>query len=401
MPWTLVFVLTIYLPLLAINFYVGRKLLDAITVLKGWSRKRVRQVLVALLGFVNLLPVVFFAAYQLKGRVIVPEFAGDNLLVDLLLTYPFWIALVIAFQLFILYVVADITKFWILRFFRRQQEWWRMIEPRFVVGAFLVILVYSGFRIYADTWTVRIVEKEVHVPESFSALDGLRIVQVSDVQGDGRTTYETMRRFVRRVNSLQPDLILFAGDLVTSGTKYVDSSASILGELRSTYGTYAAVGDHDIFSSKSQVVASLVRNGIRVVEDSTVFLTVRSTPVALTVVTYTYSQRPTRDRLLQASRGTDGAYEIFLVHQPAAALIDFAGAKGYNLFLAGHTHGGGIAFGIPGLFLVAPATFESRFVSGFHKVGDMLVSVTNGLGFTLAPIRYHAPAEITMLKLKK
>jgi predicted MPP superfamily phosphohydrolase len=137
------------------------------------------------------------------------------------------------------------------------------------------------------------------------------------------------------------------------------------------------------------------------VEDSTVFLTVRSTPVALTVVTYTYSQRPTRDRLLQASRGTDGAFEIFLVHQPAAALIDFARAKGYNLFLAGHTHGGGIAFGIPGLFLVAPATFESRFVSGFHKVGDMLVSVTNGLGFTLAPIRYHAPAEITVLQLKK
>jgi hypothetical protein len=144
MPWTLVFVLTIYLPLLAVSFYVGRKLLDAITILKGWSRRRIRQVLVGVLGFVNLLPVVFFAAYQLKERVIVPEFAGDNLLVDLLLTYPFWITLVITFQLFILYVVADITKLWILRFFRTQQEWWREIEPRFVVGAFLVILVYSG-----------------------------------------------------------------------------------------------------------------------------------------------------------------------------------------------------------------------------------------------------------------
>ena len=401
MPWTLVFVLTIYLPLLAINFYVGRKILDAVTVLKGWSRKRVRLALIGASAYVNLLPVVFFAAFQINGRAIVPDFAGDNFFVDLLFTYPFWIALVITFQLFILYVLADITKLWVLRFFRRQQEWWRRIEPRFVVGAFFLILVYSVFRIYSDTWTVRIVEKEVHVPASFSSLNGLRIVQVSDVQGDGRTTYDKMRRFVRRVNALRPDLVLFAGDVVSSGTKYVDSSASILGELRSTYGTYAAVGDHDIFSSKSRVVASLVRNGIRVVEDSTVFLTVRSTPVALTVVTYTYSQRPTRDRLLHASMGTDGAYEIFLVHQPAAALIDFARAKGYKLFLAGHTHGGGIAFGIPGLFLVAPATFESRFVSGFHKVGDMLVSVTNGLGFTLAPIRYHAPAEITMLKLKK
>jgi hypothetical protein len=72
-----------------------------------------------------------------------------------------------------------------------------------------------------------------------------------------------------------------------------------------------------------------------------------------------------------------------------------------NLFVAGHTHGGGIAFGIPGLFLVAPARFESRYMSGVYEEGGLLVSVTNGLGFTLAPIRFHAPAEITVLRLEK
>ena len=80
--------------------------------------------------------------------------------------------------------------------------------------------------------------------------------------------------------------------------------------------------------------------------------------------------------------------------------VEFAAARPRQLLLAGHTHGGAIAFGIPGLFLLAPSNFETRYVSGAYQVGHMTVSVTNGLGFTLAPIRYHAPAEIVVVTLR-
>jgi len=74
--------------------------------------------------------------------------------------------------------------------------------------------------------------------------------------------------------------------------------------------------------------------------------------------------------------------------------------EGYNLLVAGHTHGGGVAFGIPGLFLWAPASFESSFVSGLFHLGSLDLIVTNGLGLTLAPVRFHAPAEIVLITLR-
>jgi predicted MPP superfamily phosphohydrolase len=399
MPWTLAFVLTIFPLLAAVNFYVGRKLLDALTRLRGWDRKRTRHVLAGILTYLNLLPVVFLIAYELRGRGITGAFAGDNFTIDLLFTYPFWIALVISVQLLVLYVVADIVKFTILRFLQGPLEWWQKKEPVFVFLAFVFIVLYSAATIVKDTWTVRVVGREVRLPPGFSSLDGFKIAQIADVQGDGRTTPDKIPRFVKRINALHPDLALFAGDLVTSGTRHIDSAAAVLSEIRATYGTYAAVGDHDIFSHKTLAVGALRRNRVIVVEDSTLFLEVKGTRVALSIVTYTYPQRPTGEKLEEVASELGNSYRIFLVHQPAETLVNFAQRKGYNLFIAGHTHGGGIAFGIPGLFLVAPASFETRYVSGFYDVGELVVSVTNGLGFTLAPIRFHAPAEITIITL--
>ncbi|MGH2566839.1 MAG: hypothetical protein ACRDGA_00745, partial [Bacteroidota bacterium] len=79
--------------------------------------------------------------------------------------------------------------------------------------------------------------------------------------------------------------------------------------------------------------------------------------------------------------------------------VHYVSERGYHLFAAGHTHGGAIAFGIPGMFLLAPSRFETKYFTGFYEVADMIVSVNNGLGHTLAPIRYQAPVEITFIRL--
>ncbi|MBI3579837.1 MAG: metallophosphoesterase, partial [Ignavibacteriales bacterium] len=269
------------------------------------------------------------------------------------------------------------------------------------VASLLFISVYSGAVIFKDTWTVRIVEHEIELPSQFSSLAGLRIVQISDVQGDGRTTEHVLINYVNRVNALRPDFIFFAGDVVTGGERYIESTTNVLGKLKSRYGVIAAVGDHDFFSNKVKVIDGLRRNGVLVVEDSTVYFAINGSELAITGITYTYRARPSAEQLSNATGGSLSAYRVLLVHQPAMPLVSYAADKHYNLFVAGHTHGGGLAFGIPGLFLFAPSSVETRYLSGLYKAGEMVVSVTNGLGFTLAPIRFHAPAEITVLTLTK
>jgi hypothetical protein len=267
------------------------------------------------------------------------------------------------------------------------------------VGIICVVAVYSAVVIVLDTWTVQIVEHELRIPLEATPLAGLRLVHISDVQGDGRTTPERLKDYAKLVNDQKPDLILFAGDVVTSGEQYIEETADVMGLMEARLGKIAAVGDHDIFSNKGKAINALRRNGFLIDDDTTLVIRYDSALVSVTLLTHTYRQRPDADDLKQAIIGANGGLKIALVHQPAESLVAFAERSDFHLFLAGHTHGGGVAFGIPGLFLVSPALFESRFVSGFFSVGDMTVSVTNGIGMTLAPFRFHAPAQISVIKL--
>ncbi|HWP82062.1 MAG TPA: metallophosphoesterase [Bacteroidota bacterium] len=392
--------LTIFVPLILVYTYVARRLYQSLTN-PGGNPVLIKRWLVASILYCNLLPVLFLATFLLWGRPGTVAFTGEVRLVDYLLSYPFWIALVITVQLFLVIVCWDIAKLVFLPLYRKHKTKWLSYQNKFVRYAAFLVAVYSIVVTISNTWTIQVRTETIPLPERAAELDGLRIVQIGDVQGDGRTTRDKLESLVAKVNSLEPELILFAGDLVTSGERYIESTASVLGKLRPRIAAIAAIGDHDIFSNKAKVKESLLKNGMIVLEDSTIDIPVRGETISITGVTYTYRKRPSLDTLEQVSNGRNGKYRILLAHQPANSLVDYASSRSYNLFVAGHTHGGGIAFGIPGLLLIAPASFETRYLSGLYNEDGMYVSVNNGIGFTLAPIRYHAPAEITLLVLKK
>jgi uncharacterized protein len=400
MPWTLVAILVISIPLTAINYYVGRKLLWALVRVSARSRSRLKRVVFGIHIALNLLPIVFYLAFLVGGKNVVPAFSGDSRLVDMFLSYPFWIGLIVMIQLLALFVLLDIFGLLTGLLVPRLQEAWLRRKPLLILGSIALIALYSLGVIIHDTWTVRIVYQTIALPDEMSGLKGFRIAAISDVQGDGRTTPEILGRYVARVNSLNPDLVLFGGDLVTSGTRYIESTAKILGGLRSKFGTFAALGDHDLWANKSMVEEALRIQGVTVVEDSTVFLNGNTCEIALSVVTYTYMEKPKPGHFGTVPQGDPPVYRIMLVHQPAESVIELARNEGYNVLVAGHTHGGGVAFGIPGLFLWAPASFESSFVSGLFHLGSLDLIVTNGLGLTLAPVRFHAPAEIVLITLR-
>jgi predicted MPP superfamily phosphohydrolase len=401
MPWIVSTILSIFIPLAAIYVYVCRRLYKSLRIVTVLDPKNIKRVTIVSALLLNVLPILFLATFLLWGREGTKFFSGDYRLVDILVVYPFWFALVIVVQLFLLIILLDVGTILFYSLYRRNREKWRIFKSKTILAIASFVAIYSVIAIIAATWNVRTVTKEVLLPDSFASLDGTRIALIADVQGDGRTTPALLRSFVEQVNSLQPDFIFFAGDLVTSGEKYVASSAEALSRLKSTYSPIAVIGDHDIFSNKEMISNSLDRHGFIVLPDTTIAIEHNGASISVTGVTYTYRKRPDGDALEDMSNGNDGMYKVMVSHQPANSLVAYAQSKGYDLFLAGHTHGGGIAFGIPGLFLVAPASFETRYVSGFYQLGKMLVAVTNGLGFTLAPIRFHAPAEITLLILRR
>jgi predicted MPP superfamily phosphohydrolase len=399
MPWIIGATLTVVAPLLLVYLYLGRKVARALVDLKGWTLRKARWRVTAAILYLNAFPVVFLVAYWIVGREASRLFSGESLLLDLLLVYPFWFALTIAAQSFFLLLAVDVLNFIPLRISPTWKQRWTKIRPRFVVSVLGVMALYCSIVIVKDTWTVRISERTIPVADA--KLDGLRFALITDVQGDARTSADRLRAYVEDVNSLKPDVIFFAGDLVTSGLDYIDSSADVLGGLKARIAKIAVMGDHDYFSDRVQVRNRLLQNSFIVLEDSSTSLDVGPTSITITGITETYRQRISEDAFSSASENIDGPLKVLLVHQPSIRVVEMAEARGYDLLLAGHTHGGGVAIGIPGIYTVAPSNFETRYVSGFYQVGSMLVAVSNGIGMTLAPIRFHAPSEITLLTLTK
>jgi predicted MPP superfamily phosphohydrolase len=400
MPWGLRMLLMFALAGALFQLYVARKTITAVSTVTGWPRRRVRLIAIAVVAWVFLYPLLMLGGYFFGFDRMSQAFQRADLIRDALLTYPFWIGVIFAVQVSLPFLIMDAARLLLFPLYKKHQARWLKVQSLIVIAVAVTGLLYVIARIYIDTFTVRTSEAELRIKNLPAELDGFRIAQVADVQADGRTNGGKLQRYIDRVNRLEPDIILFGGDLVTGGTDYIETGGEAMGKMEARHGVYACLGDHDFFSNSEKVSRSLKENGITLLDNAATLVPVGSAQLALTGITNTYRTRLTAATLESVGQARpQGAVNILLTHQPSEWLVAYAAEQGYDLFVAGHTHGGQIAFPLPG-FLLTGSSFETRYVTGFYKVGGMLVSVNNGLGLTLAPIRYQAPAEITVITLR-
>jgi uncharacterized protein len=380
--------------------YAAYRITSALKRLTDWPRKRINLGAMMVGLWLFAYPFLMLGSYRLEVGWLPMALQRSDTTLDLLVTYPFWIGLILAVELFGLFLLLDIAQMVCFPVYQKHKPRWLKLHSWIVLMVAAAAVSYAIIRVYKDTFTLRVRSSDLTISELPAELDGLRIVEIADLQADSRTNGPLLQRFVETVNALTPDLIVFAGDLVTSGTDYIDTGAATLGELKATHGVYACLGDHDHFSDRDLVAGSLKRSGIQVLDNESIIVPIGSSRISLTGITNVYRTRPSAGALeKQENQRSKSPLNIMLTHQPSPWLVDFASAHGYDLFLAGHTHGGQIAFPLPGLRLCG-SRFETKYVSGFYRAGGMTVSVTNGVGLTLAPIRYNAPAEITSIVLR-
>ena len=80
--------------------------------------------------------------------------------------------------------------------------------------------------------------------------------------------------------------------------------------------------------------------------------------------------------------------------------MNIASSNEYDMYLAGHTHGGQITIFLP-FFNLSPTLIETKYVKGDFNFNNMFVYVTRGLGMSIAPLRYNSTPEITLITLSK
>jgi hypothetical protein len=228
------------------------------------------------------------------------------------------------------------------------------------------------------------------------ALDGFRIVQISDLHLGTILGRRFAAELAARVNALRPDLVAVTGDLVDGSVARVADEVAPLAELRAPHGVYFVTGNHDHYSGADAWAAQARALGWRVLRNEHVGIGEDEAGFDLAGVEDHHASLvsgTSREDLPAALAGRDPARPVILLaHDPTT--FQQAARRGVDLQLSGHTHGGQIW---PFTLLVRLAI---PFVAGLYRRGGSLLYVSRGTGFWGPPMRLLAPAEITELVLR-
>jgi len=229
------------------------------------------------------------------------------------------------------------------------------------------------------------------------ALEGFRMVQLTDLHISRLMHEGWVREVVERSNALRPDLVVITGDLIDGSPQARARDVKPLADLAARHGVIASLGNHEYYFGAERWTRVFEGLGMRVLVNRHAMI--EHEDARLTVAGLTDRVAPRFDMegpdTARAVLGAaPGAPVVLLSHQPIG-VADNAEA-GIDVQLSGHTHGGMIR----GIDQVVKRA-NGGYVSGAYRVGGMQLYVSNGTGLWNGfPIRLGVPAEITEFVLQ-
>lgn len=230
-------------------------------------------------------------------------------------------------------------------------------------------------------------------------LDGIRILQLSDIHLSAFLSEAELAGVIDTAIELRPHLAVVTGDLITSQADPVDACIRQLARLKTDAGVFGCMGNHERYAGvESHATEAGARAGILFLRKQRHALRFGNAVLNLAGVDY----QPLSNKgayLRGAERLVEpGAVNILLSHNPD--VLPVAAQQGYNLVLAGHTHGGQVTVEILDQS-INPARFFTPYVYGLYRSGTAAAYVTRGIGTIGIPARIGAPPEISVLRLRK
>ena len=393
MPWLLEMTLVVAVLMVPAVLYLSVRLYFISK--KSFTQQRwLKLILPILFGSFYLFPLIGVFDFYISGGIDVLKYPKP-------LTYWFWFGLVFVFQLATWFIIADLLKL-LIRFLNGDKNWVSRAHKWTVFGLTLVVFCFVGWKTYHDTTQIQVDSIRLPIDNLSKSAEGLKIVHISDIQGDEYTGRNDIARYIQKVNDQNPDMVIFTGDLISYGTDYIEQSAEEFGEVQAKYGTLAVVGDHDYWAGVNHVRKALKEENIPLLQEENYQINVDSSAsITVTGVTEVYSKSSDPDVVDSlAESASDEHVKIFASHQVKPHIIETLQKQRYDLLLAGHTHGGQIRVPFMGMTFSASER-ETDYVSGLYQEGELTINVNNGLGFTLGPIRYNAPPNISVITLKR
>ena len=293
-----------------------------------------------------------------------------------------------------------------------------------VAGAAPFLGVMYGFASERLRYELRRVE--IPLTNLPSELDGMEIVQLSDIHLSAYMTRESIRRAVEMANEVGADLAVVTGDLITGMHDSLFDAVEEVRQLRAPLGVYGCNGNHEIYARAEDLAQRLYQQaGMKLLRRENATISYKGAQLNLVGVDYQRERTP-GGRKQQMLANIEPLVRrdmpnILLSHNPNS--FNRAAELGIELSLAGHTHGGQVQVEILDVSL-SPARFITEYIAGLYhrpllmpdvprRMGETIklmpnapkglaaLYVNRGIGTVGAPVRLGAPPEITHIVLRR
>ena len=256
-----------------------------------------------------------------------------------------------------------------------------------------------GYGVFIERLDFRVPEVDVPLAGLAGGLDGLRILQLSDIHLSAFLSETDLARVVDAARGLRPHLTVVTGDLISSRGDPLDACIRQLARLKADAGVFGCMGNHERYAhAEDYTAAAAARVGIEFLRQRSRQL--RFGGAILNLAGVDYQRVGDREIYLKGAERlvVPGAANVLLSHNPD--VFPVAAHQGYHLVMAGHTHGGQVTVEILDQSISA-ARFFTPYVYGQYGGPRAAAYVTRGIGTIGIPARIGAPPEIAVLRLRK
>lgn len=284
-----------------------------------------------------------------------------------------------------------------------------------IIGGIPVLTLTYG--IFRNAYRYKVYRENVPISGLAKGLEGLKIVQISDIHSGSFFLKEPIQNAIDLINKEEPDLVLFTGDMVNTIADEMEPYTNLFGQIKARYGVYSVRGNHDYGdynrwpsqaakeANRRKFEAIQASMGWDLLKNENRILEVNGASLALIGIENTSGlpQFQKYGDLPGARAGTEKAdVRILLSHDPSywepGVLENF---KDIDLTLSGHTHGFQFGIEIPGWLKWSPSQYMYKQWAGFYSKNNQHLYVNRGLGFLGYPGRVGILPEITVLTLVK
>ena len=261
-----------------------------------------------------------------------------------------------------------------------------------IIIAIVSLIVFLGNLNKRDI-TIR--NLNLTIPKGSGKLNELNIVMASDLHLSPIDGERLLTKIIDRINSLNPDIVLLAGDIVDDKAEILDQRK--IGEsfkrLNPKYGVFTINGNHEFINDVEPSVKYAEHLGIKVLRDecelidSSFYVIGREDVV---MKQFTGKERKTLEQIINPINSDHP--KILLDHTPVK--LGQAEKNGIDLQLSGHTHHGQIW---PGN-IITNMIYEISW--GYKQKGKTHFYVSSGAGTWGPPVRTGSKSEIVNIKIK-